>query len=160
MSPPAERAAVVLSDSLRHLRSEAPQSYQALCAALRDMAVACRVDNDRFTLHSDGRETWLGEPRAPTPPQVEASVQAVLDVIDGRRQLVDTLLDGAVAVRARLEDAIRLDDALRTYVHGAALAPSCARLRARLAAASAGQQGGNDEPGRSPEPPATPTTRK
>ena len=133
MSQPDDTAPALLAESLRCIEVEAPRSYRVLCEALRDRQVACRIEGDGFTLRSDGRRVWLAGPsEGVTTVRLHASLRGILDLLGGQRDLVESLMSGHVAIWASLEEAVWLEEAIRAYVHGAAMAPSCAELGERL----------------------------
>lgn len=132
MSPRDDTAPSLLAESLRHIEVEAPRSYRALCEALRDRQVACHIEGDGFTLRSDGRRVWLMGPAEGVTVRLQATLRGLMDLLDGRLDLVESLRAGTVAMWASLEEAEWLEEAIRAYVHGAAMAPSCADLGERL----------------------------
>lgn len=148
MSPPADTAPALLAESLRCIEVEAPRSYRVLCEALRDRQVACRIEEDGFILRSDGRRAWLSGPsEGVTTVRLHASLRGILDLMDGRRDLVESLTGAHVAMWASLEEAVWLEEAIRAYVHGAAMAPSCAELGERLERIEMSASGADMTPG-------------
>ncbi len=139
MSPDDPAVAELFRRSLRAVRAEAPSAYHAMCEALAKRTIGFRVGAETFSLRGDGRDVWVADPGVVVTARVETTARALLDIIDGKTDLLAALLEGRVAARAAADDAAALHEALMAYVHGAVTAPSCAGLRRGLAAIAARQ---------------------
>ena len=67
-------------------------------------------------------------PRGDEGIVVETSRLTIQDLVEGRRQLLDVVLDDALHVRGAVEDVLALFDAMIAYVEGAVRSPGFASL--------------------------------
>ena len=129
---PARRATTAdfVRRALLLLGSEAPAAYHRLVDELRPGAVLLRVGGERFAVEVRGDRAWLGR-RATRPAagRVDARDGVVLDLIDGRLDLLGAVEAGRLDVRGDPEAVLRLARALTAFVEGAVRAPG---LRALL----------------------------
>ena len=103
------------------LRSEAPAAHHRMVDELRPGAVLLQVDGDRFAVEVRGDRPVAG--------RVVARDGAVLDLIDGRLDMLGAVEAGRLDVRGDPEAVLRLARALSAFVEGAVRAP---RLRELL----------------------------
>lgn len=129
---PARRAttAAFVRRALALLRSQAPAAYHRVVDELRHGAVLLEVDGERFAVEARGDGAWTGR-RATRPAtgRVTARDGVVLDLIDGRLDLLGAVEAGRLDVRGDPQAVLRLARALTAFVEGAVRAPG---LRALL----------------------------
>ncbi|MGE0026633.1 MAG: SCP2 sterol-binding domain-containing protein [Thermoleophilia bacterium] len=123
---PARRAttAAFVRRALALLRSQQPAAYHRMVDALRPGAVLLEVDGERFAVEARGDGAWTGR-RATRPAtgRVTARDGVVLDLIDGRLDLLGAVEAGRLDVRGDPEAVLRLARALSAFVEGAVRAP-------------------------------------
>ncbi len=112
------------------LRSEAPAAHHRMVDELRPGAVLLQVDGDRFAVEVRGDRAWVRRRATrPVAGRVVARDGAVLDLIDGRLDMLGAVEAGRLDVRGDPEAVLRLARALSAFVEGAVRAP---RLRELL----------------------------
>jgi hypothetical protein len=111
----------LLVEVLVAVRCDAPELYRNAGVALGEVDVGFGIDDEAFFVESrpegglvcrDGRDH---EPRI----RLEAGASAVVAMVDGKRDLIEAVLDDTVGVRGDLEAVASLDEALRCLVAGA-----------------------------------------
>lgn len=130
----AEPISSLLRRSVEHLEDEVPDSYRLLAAELGPMIVELDVDGEVFSLRggdrlevSDGAVQMAGV-------RIGTSRATILDLVDARAELGDSVEAGAISVRGSLDDVQRAHESLRAYVHAAVRAPSQPALLTELRA--------------------------
>lgn len=131
---PPESVAALLQQSLRAIEAESPDAFRALCGALRGLEIACRVGEETFTLRGGDWCVRVESVSHSVDAHIRVAPRGLFDVLDGRRTLLEALLDDTIALMAPVGVIVSLHDGLAAMVHGAATAPSCGPLGARLAA--------------------------
>ena len=118
--PPHATTAAFVRRALALLRWEAPAAYHRMVDELRPGAVLLEVDGERFAVETRGERAWTGR-RASRPPtgRVVARDGVVLDLIDGRLDLLGAVEMGRLDVRGDPESVLRLARALTAFVEGA-----------------------------------------
>src|SRR5262245_22083058 len=118
-SSPAEGSFVRFLDrSLAALRRDLPWMYQRMCGLLAPREVWISVDGEPISVLCGANDLVLaGVPRDPSV-RVETSTPAILDVLEARSTLVDSVLDERVRLRGRPEDLAAFHDGLLAYVEG------------------------------------------
>ncbi|MDQ2642685.1 MAG: hypothetical protein M3020_02635 [Myxococcota bacterium] len=117
-----------LRRSLDVLSREAPRAAGALCELLSKIRLCVSVDGERLSLVvARGRlgvypvqrlgDTFLATRRA-----------TLVDLLEGRRSLLDAVLDDSVELRGAVDDLLVVDQALLTYLHGAVRSQSFPEL--------------------------------
>ncbi|MDG5481537.1 SCP-2 sterol transfer family protein [Mycolicibacterium gadium] len=129
----AEPISSLLRRSVGYLEEEVPDSYRLLIAELGPMVVELDVDGEVFLLSGGDRLEVSVDP-GPAGVRIATSRAAILDLIDARIGLGDSVEAGRVSVRGSLDDIQRAHDSLRAYVHAAVRAPSQPVLLAELRA--------------------------
>jgi hypothetical protein len=116
----------LVANSLAAIRAECPEAYRRLCAALGGRSARFDVDGEVIFVRSNGGEVEAGSDArgANVTIEVTAGRRALLDLIDGRQNLEEAVLEGGVDARGGVEDLIALHDGLRWYVAGSVRAPS------------------------------------
>jgi hypothetical protein len=128
----AERISSLLRRSIEHLEDEVPDSYHLLAAELGPMVVELDVDGEVFSLRGGGRlDVSDGEAQA-AGVRIGTSRAAILDLVDARVGLGDSVEAGTISVRGSLDDIQRAHESLRAYVHAAVRAPSQPALLTEL----------------------------
>ena len=127
-APQATTAAFVRR-ALALLRSEAPAAYHRMVDELRPGAVLLEVDGERFAVEVRGDRAWVRR-RATRPAagRVVARDGVVLDLIDGRLDLLGAVEAARLDVRGDPEAVLRLARALGAFVEGAVRAPGLREL--------------------------------
>lgn len=128
----AERISPLLRRSLEYLEKEVPDSYRLLVAQLGPMVVELEVDGELFSLRGGDRLEVSEGAADPTGVQIATSRATILDLVDARRGLGDSVETGSVSVNGSLDDIQRAHESLRAYVHAAVRAPSQPILLAEL----------------------------
>ncbi|HZR80792.1 MAG TPA: hypothetical protein VFD92_06825 [Candidatus Binatia bacterium] len=116
-----------LLESFALMGSEAPGAYAELCGRLARRRVRLIVDGDDLTLEFTRRGVAAV---AGGPPSIEvrATQRSILDLVDARRTLVESVLADEIELRGAPEDLLVFHEGLMAYVHGAVRAPSVADL--------------------------------
>jgi len=128
----AERISSLLRRSVEHLEEEVPDSYRLLATELGPMVVELDVDGEVFSLRGGDRlEVSDGEVQT-ADVRIGTSRVAILDLIDARTGLGDSVEAGAISVCGSLDDIQRAHESLRAYVHAAVRAPSQPALLTEL----------------------------
>ena len=128
----AECISSLLRRSVEHLEDEVPDSYRLLAAELGPMVVELDVDGEIFSLRGGDRlDISDGEVRE-ADVKIGTSRTAILDLVDARAGLGDSVEAGAISVRGSLDDIQRAHNSLRAYVHAAVRAPSQPALLTEL----------------------------
>ncbi len=123
---PAPRAttAAFVRRALRLLGAEEPAAYLRMVDELRPGAVLLEVDGERFAVEARGDGAWAGRRGTrPATGRVVARDGVVLDLIDGRLDLLGAVEAGRLDVRGDPEAVLRLARALTAFVEGAVRAP-------------------------------------
>jgi hypothetical protein len=111
----------LLAEVLAAVSHDAPELFRGAGAALGEVDVALEVGDEafRFETGADGgpvcRDAVDREPRI----RLETRADAVVELVDGRSDLLDSVLDGTVRVRGDADAVASLDAALRCLVVGA-----------------------------------------
>lgn len=125
---------MLLRRSVEHLQDEVPDSYRLLSEELGPMVVELDVDGEVFSLSGGDRlEVSDGEART-AGVRIHTSRATILDLIDARTGLGDSVEAGTISVRGSLDDIQRAHESLRAYVHAAVRAPSQPALLTELRA--------------------------
>lgn len=127
--PPRATTAAFVQRALTLLRSQGPAAHHRMVEALGPGAVLLEVDGERFAVEVRGDRAWAGR-RATRPAtgRVVARDGVVLDLIDGRLDLVGAVEAGRLDVRGDPEAVLRLARALTAFVEGAVRAPGLREL--------------------------------
>ena len=121
--------AAFVGRSLAILRDEAPAAYHRLADELRPGAVHMDVAGDRFAVEvrDDRPRVVRGGARGATG-WVTADDGVVLDLIDGRLDLLGAVEAGRLDVRGDCETVLRLARALTAFTEGAVRSPGARAL--------------------------------
>jgi hypothetical protein len=130
----AERVSSLLQRSVEHLEREVPDSYRLLVAELGPMVVELNVDGEVFALRGGDRLRVSDGAADIAGPRIITSRVTILDVLDARVALGETVEAGTVSVQGSLDDVQRAYDSLLAYVHAAVRAPSQPTLLSELRA--------------------------
>ena len=112
-----------LTDSLAAIRRDAAPCADALAAALGPVVIDLVVDGDRTVVYRHGavrvaaastRLALTGRPIV----CVATTARTLLDLVDGRDELLPAILANRLRVRAAMRDAERLFDVMRLFVEG------------------------------------------
>ena len=127
-APQATTAAFVRR-ALALLRSEAPAAYHRMVVELRPGALLLEVGGERFAVEVRGDRAWVGRRASrPATGRVTARDGVVIDLIDGRLDLLGAVRAGRLDVRGAPEAVLRLARALGAFVEGAVRAPGLREL--------------------------------
>lgn len=115
-----------LSDSLDAIRRDAPACAAALAAALDAVVIDLVVDGERTFVYRDGDVRAAAAAMPPTPlaisgrpiVHVATTARTLLDLADGRDELLPAIVANRLRVRAAMRDAERLFDVMRLFVEG------------------------------------------
>ncbi len=127
--------------SFEALRRECPEAYRRLAAALGGRVV--RIDAEGESLAVRGSTSGVEATSCGTPAAIEAALAEgeILDLVEGRRSVEDSLLLGRMEVRGAIEDLLALHDGLLWYVAGGVRSPSFSVLRDDLRTLMEGNRG-------------------
>ncbi len=115
--------------SLAVLEAEAPAAFLRIVDELRPCAVRLDVDGERFTVEvRDGRARVARRGGRSPAGWVTARGAVVLDLIDGRLDLLGAVESGALDVRGDCESVLRLARALTAFTEGAVRSPGARAL--------------------------------
>lgn len=111
--------------SLEILEREHPHGHGRLRAALGRRTVALRLDGEPFVLVAVGPRLRL-DPGcgSPSGPAVALTSDTVIDVLDGRTELLDALLADRIEVHGAVGQLAELWEATRLFLHGLIRCPS------------------------------------
>lgn len=116
--------AFFLGRSLDALARELPAIYLTMCATLAPREVSIRVDGELVSvLCGADQARLLAVPEQPAV-EVVTSRAAIVDLIDARSTLVESVLADRVRLRGKLDDLVAFHDGLIVYLHGAVRGPS------------------------------------
>lgn len=134
---PATTAAF-LGRSLVLLERESPAAFHRLVDALRPCAVRLEVGDERIAVEVRGdRARVLRRGTRPAAGLVTARDGVVLDLIDGRLDLLGAVEAGRLDVRGDCDAVLRLARALSAFVEGAVRSPGLRALLEEYRAARA-----------------------
>ena len=123
-----------LSRSLELIEEEAPTSHRALGRALAGHAVRISVDAPAAVLRfGTAGFAWL-EGDAPAEVELRVDRQTLLDLIDARVSLEDSILEDRFHLRGPIDSIVWFDDGLLIYLDGAIRCPSFPTLLAEFRA--------------------------
>lgn len=126
----------LLVEVLAAVSRDAPQLYRDAGVALGGVDVGLEVDGEAFWVETatdgglvcrDGRDR---EPRI----RLQTRANALVTLVDGNRDLMESVLDDTVRVRGDLEAVASLDAALRCLVVGAVRSDRAERAWGRYVA--------------------------
>lgn len=113
-----------LVESLRSIRDRNRPGYEELVETVGQMRVALKVGEEALFVSFRGGEFWV---RLGTSGDADAHVVTdrgtIEDLLKGRTDLDEAILDGRLIVRAPIDDLIRLHDGLQAYVRAAVTTP-------------------------------------
>jgi hypothetical protein len=124
-----------LAESLEALRREVPAAYRAMCQALDARELCLRVDGAPIVLAFSGEShRFLARPgRAPI--EIRTAEETLHQLIDGELSLLEAVLSERVVVLASIDDLLRCEEGLSSYLRGAVRSPSFPRILERRRAA-------------------------
>lgn len=119
------------------LAQELPWAYSALGESVGERVLGVEVDGSAFAIRRAGAELVVDG--APLPLSVEciASRATILELIDARVTLLDSVLDRRLSLRGSLHDLVAFHEALTRFVGGAVRCPSFPSLLASYRGQSA-----------------------
>ena len=127
----AEPFAEFLRASLDAVRRDAPLSARAVAAALGATAVELAVDGERMVVRACPEVVVEPAGGAVRPTvHVATSARALLALLAGGDELYPAIVANRVRVRAAAGEAVRLFDAMRSFVEGCARTAAAPELLA------------------------------
>lgn len=114
--------------SLVLLQRDSAAAYARVALVLEHRPVLLCVDGELMAVRAAAGRLSVVTPRGDEGIVVETSRLTIQDLVEGRRPLLDTVLDDALHVRGAVEDVLALFDAMIAYVEGAVRSPSFASL--------------------------------
>jgi len=119
-----------LCRSLAVLDDELPRAYRAVADRLGRRSVAIRVDDEFVFVSAAGGRVHVSLVLAREPSvHLHTSRGEIRALVDGRRSLLDAMLEGRLELRGTVSDLIAFDGALMAYLHGAVRCPHFIELR-------------------------------
>lgn len=131
-SGPEASLRVLLQESFDCLEREIPRAYWKMCAALADLSVRVRLDDESVIVSFAGAHGRVDTGDGQAGAELRTSRQAVIAVLDGRLSLADAVLTDAVVVKAPLDTLERLNRGIEVYLHGAVRSRSFPALLKRF----------------------------
>jgi hypothetical protein len=130
-----------LDDSFAALRDEVPEIHAEMCRRLAPREVGLVVDHEVVAIaFTRDDAVFLSERRRPVV-DVRTTGRAILDLIDARSTLRESVLDERLELRGGPDDLLAFHEGLMAYLHGGVRAPSFPRLlRAFRKRQAAGRQ--------------------
>lgn len=113
-----------LLESFAAMRREVPGAHAEVCRVLARRSVRIEVGGESPLLRFARGEVALGSGAGAATIEVRATKAAILDLVDARRTLVESVLGDAIFLRGGTHDLLVFHDGLTAYVHGAVRAPS------------------------------------
>lgn len=125
---PAATSAFV-ERALGVLAAESPAAYHRLADQLRPAPAGLEVDGESFSIdvRGDRLRVVRGPPHGPGG-RVRAGGEVILDLIDGRTEVLEAVVGGRLDVRGDVEAVLRLARGLGAFVEGAVRAPGLREL--------------------------------
>ena len=137
-SPGNSSVAGFIDASLTTLRNEFPTAYFLMCALLSPREVRLSIDGEEVTLNfSPDGAYLLAQPHHPTV-ELRTSRQTILDVIDARMTLYESVLANDILLQGSPNDLAICHEGLLIYVRGAVRSPSFPFLLERFRQTSSG----------------------
>ncbi len=111
----------LLVEVLAAVSRDAPEFYREAGDALGEVDAWLAVDGERLLLESKVEGGLVCRDVRDRGPRIrlETEASAVVAMVDGKRDLMESVLDDTVRVRGDLEAVASLDEALRSLVVGA-----------------------------------------
>jgi len=121
----------LLLDGLADLERETPAHLSRLCRLLDGRTVSVILDESPLHL-AFGQGCWWRVDGGRASVQVVVTQGCIADLLERRKTLVEAVFDGSLGIRGPVSELERGWMALRTFLNGAARAPSFSALRARF----------------------------
>jgi hypothetical protein len=113
-----------LRESFDALRRELPEVHGVMCGCLAEREVELRVGEEIVSLAFTATDVELRPSCGAPAAAVRTSRAGILDLIDARSTLLDSVLAGRLELAGTLDELARFHDGLMAYLHGAMRAPS------------------------------------
>jgi len=115
--------------ALALLRSQEPAAFHRMLDELRPAGVRLEVGGERFAVEARGDRAVVGRrPTRPPAGAVGAGPGVVVDLADGRLDLLGAVEAGRLDVRGDLDGVLRLARAFAAFADGAVRAPGMPAL--------------------------------
>lgn len=106
------------------LAAESPAAYHRLADQLRPAPTSMEVDGESFSIDARGdRLRVVRGPLRGAGGRVSADSAVILDLIDGRTEVLEAVVGGRLDVRGDLDAVLRLARGLSAFVEGAVRSP-------------------------------------
>ena len=123
----------LLLEGLERLKEERPEHLALVCRRLGGRGVELTLDDQILRLQFS-EDHWQRVASLRADLQIWVDRSGVVDLLAGRIQLTDAVLDGVLGVRGGVDDLADGLAAMRAFLSGAVRAPSFPALRQRLEA--------------------------
>jgi hypothetical protein len=121
----------LLSGAVAAVERDAPGCAQGMARTLGANAVGIVVDHERVTLHASSGAIRADRSDGAAAVRVATRRVAIIELIDGRRGLVDAVEAGTVLVAGSPVDLEAVDGALRWFLSGSLRSAAVRALWAR-----------------------------
>ena len=125
-----------LDAALEALRAETPKAYTLLLRALAPTGLLLRVDGETQVLAVVQGKHRLST-RGTAPVSLRTARAALVELLEGRRTLLDAVLDDSIEIRGTPEQVAALHDALVAFFAGSVRSRSLPALLSSYLDASA-----------------------
>jgi hypothetical protein len=110
-----------LNRALCALAAEVPSAYSQVCRRLCDLDVRIEVDGaTRYLVTTERGHELTRQSPSPAPLELATSKTALVALLNDRKSLLESVLADDFSLRGETHDLMRLEDALFTFVQGAA----------------------------------------
>ena len=118
-----------LERSFRLLQNEVPLAFDRLLASV-PATLLVEIDDERVVVSRQGSRLVLNPPGAPTAVVLRTSQPSLLDLLDGRAELLDLVMSDRVLLRGSAADLATTFEAFVAYFQGAVRGPGFPELLA------------------------------
>ena len=117
-----------LKQSLEALRTEQPEAYRQMCLALHPRRVLIDIDGEQVEMRFGRKKAKVRPPSGDATISARTSKQLILDLIDHRLTLAESIVEGRFEVKGHLDDLVAFHDGLIFYLSGGVRARSFPKL--------------------------------
>lgn len=128
--PDSDSAASFIGTSLKALRVECIQAYQAMCRLMEDRSVLIKISDETMVLVFHDGQIDVIHPTEKSWPilSLGTNEQTLLDLADGKTTLLDALSAGQLELKGDITEIALVYETLIAYLRGAVRCPSFPHL--------------------------------
>ncbi len=108
-----------LSRSIDLLKVDSGENYLRLATTLNGLSASVSTGGESRRVYFDRRQLVIDETLASSDIEIAFHEQAVLDLIDGKYSLEQSVLNGTIFIRGSVDAIDKFHSALRIYLNGA-----------------------------------------